>query len=362
MVVGLVIAGLGGEILLLFLRPQVFQIHPPGMYQEDSELGYTLTPAFEGTIRRSEFTVSLRIGEGALRKWEGEEQGSETLRILVLGDSQAFGFGVGDDETLSSHLEAMLSAASPERSIEVINGGIPGYGTADQLAFLEARGREIDPDLIILQFLSVNDLKENRYPAVTWATIDDGMLTAKSSSGTEEEELLDVLWRWHRYLKLHSHLLRLLSDSAGYLAIRLGWSGTQDSLWGEDFTPEDAALGEELLVRLAEVGHELGAETWFLFTTGQAHVLDGTAAGLRSRRVLESAALSAGAPWIDIATEMGERPDRLELYYRKDGHWTPQGHRAAAEIVARHLLPALPEAAIDEPVESALENDSGVVD
>ena len=333
----MVVAAIGAEILLRILRPQIFEVHPRGMYLQHPTLGYTLAPDFEGTIRRSEFTVPVRIGHGALRQWDGEGKRSGVFRILVMGDSQAFGFGVGDDETLAWHLEAMLSTAHPDRVIEVINAGIPGYGTADQLAFLRARGEEIDPDLIILQFLSVNDLQENRYPAATWATIEDGMLTAKSGSDSPDQEWRDVLWRSHRYLKLHSHLGRLLSDSAGYLAIRLGWSGTQDSLWGEDFTVEDAAVGEALLVQLAEVGRDLDAESLYLFTTGQAHVLDGTAEGLRSREVLESAARASQIAWIDVATEMSERPDRLDLYYRKDGHWTPQGHRAVAEIVTRHL-------------------------
>ncbi len=334
--VGLLVASVGAELLLRFLRPQIFEIHPPGMYVEDPVLGYTLTPTFSGTIQRSEFTVPVTVGAGGLRSWEGGAKAADTFRILVLGDSQAFGFGVGDDETFAAQLETLLAARHPGLSIEVINGGIPGYGTADQVAYLRARGAEIDPDLIVLQFLSVNDLKENRYPAVTWAKIENGMLTAKNVD-TSPEELLDVIWRWHRYLKLHSHLLRLLSDSAGYLAIRLGWSGSQESLWGEDFTEEDAALGRELLVEVAELGRELGADTLFLYTTGQAHVLDGTANSLRSLEVVEAAAEASGATCIDVGTAMSRRSDRLDLYYRKDGHWTPQGHRALAEIVFDQL-------------------------
>jgi hypothetical protein len=334
--ISLLLASVGGELLLRFLRPQIFDIHPPGMYTEDPVLGYTLTPNFTGTIQRSEFTVPVRVGKGGLRSWEGGPKAADTFRILVLGDSQAFGFGVGDDQTFAAQLERLLAERHPGVSIEVINGGIPGYGTADQVAFLRARGAEIDPDLIVLQFLSVNDLKENRYPATTWAKIENGMLTAKQVD-TSPEELVDVIWRWHRYLKLHSHLLRLLSDSVGYLTIRLGWSGSQDSLWGEDFTDEDAALGRSLLVEVAELGRELGADTLFLYTTGQAQVLDGTVDGLRSLEVVEAAAEASGATCIDVGTAMSRRSDRLDLYYRKDGHWTPQGHRAVAEIVIAHL-------------------------
>jgi hypothetical protein len=64
-------------------------------------------------------------------------------------------------------------------------------------------------------------------------------------------------------LKLNSHLGRLLFDVGGYLGTRVGILGEVDALWGEDFTQEEAKLGVELLVHIAETANKLGAETLF---------------------------------------------------------------------------------------------------
>lgn len=344
--VGLVLAGglvgvAGSELFLRTLRPQIFDIHPPGMYTEHPELGYVLTPDFEGTIQRSEFATPVRIGGGGLRGWEAGDKAPGGYRILVLGDSQTFGFGVRDEETLTVRLGELLQARFPQRAIEVINAGVPGYGTADQLAWLKLRGEELQPDLIIVQFLSVNDLLENTEPASSWAIVDNGMLSARERTQNTAGDSGDTFRRWQRYLKQRSHLWRLVSNTVGYWAIRVGLSADRAVLWGEDFSAEEAELGERLLEELADVAAEQGARTLFLYTTGQAHVLTGSSATLASRKVLETAADSAGVPWIDVSAELAKRADKLDLHYKKDGHWTPQGHAAVAEVLADYLAATL---------------------
>lgn len=344
--VGLVLAGgllavAASELFLRLVRPQIFDIHPPGMYTEHPDLGYLLTPEFAGTIRRSEFAAPVRIGRGGLRGWEGGEKPAGSYRILVLGDSQTFGFGVRDEETLTARLGALLHASFPQREIEVLNAGVPGYGTADELAWLQLKGEELEPDLIIVQFLSVNDLLENRDPASSWAIVENGMLSARERAQSAASDSGDTFRRCQRYLKQRSHLWRLVSNTVGYWAIRLGWSADRAVLWGEDFSAEDAERGQRLLEQVADLATELGAQTLFLYTTGQAHVLTGSSATLASRRVLQAAAESTGVAWIDVSAELAKRADKLDLHYRKDGHWTPQGHAAVAEILADYLVATL---------------------
>jgi hypothetical protein len=88
-----------------------------------------------------------------------------------------------------------------------------------------------------------------------------------------------------------------------------------------------------LLVLVAREASQLGADTLFLYTTGQAQVIQGEYVPLRSTRIVAEAARQAGVPWVDTAERMHQRLDRFELYYPKDGHWTEKGHRAVTEIV-----------------------------
>lgn len=78
------------------------------------------------------------------------------FRILVLGDSFTFAGKVPAAQTLPSRLEQMLAAASPERRFEVLNWGVPGYNTEQEMLLLRDRGFGFDPDLVIVAFF-LND-------------------------------------------------------------------------------------------------------------------------------------------------------------------------------------------------------------
>jgi lysophospholipase L1-like esterase len=336
---GVLVSLLFIEAFLRLVMPQIFEVHPPGMYVSDPSTGYALTPGFEGYVRRAEFRTYFTIGQSGMRGADPQPRKPPTVRILVLGDSQAWGFGVTDEETFATRLETRLTDAYPEFDIQVLNAGVPGYGTADQLAFLQSRGARLEPDLVIVQFLSVNDLQENHTPARAWAMIKDGMLAHRDPPYEKEAVKSLALWeQTRRWLKSNSHLARLAFDSVGYLGIQVGVLNRVDALWGEDFSEEDAQLGTDLLVQIAQTSADLGAKSLFLYTTGQAQVIQDTYERPRSATVVENAAHQAIVPWIDAAKQLHQRPDRHQMYYAKDGHWTPAGHQAIAEILANEIV------------------------
>jgi lysophospholipase L1-like esterase len=319
------------------VRLLTYDVHTPGMYVEDPDVGYVVAPNFVGYQSRPEFHTRVTTGQYGLRGADTRPRQANTVRILVLGDSQAWGFGVDDDATFSVQLERQLADHYPELDIQVLNGGVPGYGTADQLAFLESRGPILDPDLVIVQFLSVNDFKENRAPARTWATVKDGWLghRAKAVDPADSYPRLEQIQGW---IKRKSHAARLLFDSAGYLAIRFGLLAQVDTLWGEDFTEEDAELTTNLLVQIAQTARQLGAQSLLLYTTGQGHVIQDNYETPPSAAVVERAAKQADVPWINATESLRHRADKLGLYYPKNGHWTAAGHRAAAELLYREIV------------------------
>ncbi len=74
-----------------------------------------------------------------------------TKRILGLGDSIMFGWGVAQEETYLDQLETMLNERS-STPWEVLNTAVPGYNTVMEVATLEARGLSFEPDLVIVGF------------------------------------------------------------------------------------------------------------------------------------------------------------------------------------------------------------------
>jgi lysophospholipase L1-like esterase len=75
-------------------------------------------------------------------------------RILVLGDSLAFGYGVADPDSFPRRLAHDLAEARP---VEVINFGVGGYNSFNEAAIFAGRGVAYAPDVVLVQFC-INDL------------------------------------------------------------------------------------------------------------------------------------------------------------------------------------------------------------
>ena len=83
-----------------------------------------------------------------------------TKRVLCLGDSYTFGFGVGSEETYPGYLEKILNDASNDsRRYQVINAGFAsGLSTDAEYLYLREIGFKFSPDIVVLGFCLINDL------------------------------------------------------------------------------------------------------------------------------------------------------------------------------------------------------------
>ncbi|MEC8194208.1 MAG: GDSL-type esterase/lipase family protein [Myxococcota bacterium] len=71
-------------------------------------------------------------------------RGADEQRVMILGDSSFFGFGVADDQTMAAHLARRLGGAT------VINGAIPGYSTEQSMRLMDEVGWALDPTLLVV--------------------------------------------------------------------------------------------------------------------------------------------------------------------------------------------------------------------
>jgi len=150
----------GGDGALPSLRIQEPRIYleEPGheltghRYLYDETLGWRNIPNWSATTYDRTLTINsrgLRDREYPLAKPEG------VFRILVLGDSFTWGYGVSDEEVFTERLEKALATAG--RSVEVLNAGVSGWGTDQELLYLEREGLQSSPDLVVLAFFLYND-------------------------------------------------------------------------------------------------------------------------------------------------------------------------------------------------------------
>lgn len=126
---------------------------------DDPDLPYYLRPDYE-TVARG---MDVRTNRHGMRGPDVSDRPAPGVRrILALGGSTTFGEALAEEEAWPAVLERELEARTGE-PYEVLNGGVEGYNTAAELAFLRQRGLPLAPDTVVVGF-SLDD--GNRTPAM----------------------------------------------------------------------------------------------------------------------------------------------------------------------------------------------------
>jgi lysophospholipase L1-like esterase len=343
---GLTLALAASEAALRHFLPQ-----PLGLsYRAPS--GITLhIPSASVRYTRTEFDNRIQINSLGLRDRElSREKPPGVFRILVLGDSFAEGKQVRLEETFPKRLERALRNRFPDRRWEVINGGVSGYGTADEIKFFEILGRSFDPDLVILAFCVGNDVQDNAAsPYFRWR---DSRLEELPVVPLRPAEL--CLARLEEFGAAHFHLYQFLRDRYHRTV-----SATAEPLEELPATPpvqvlrpandDDWRLTEALLDRLLEL--VAGAHAGFLLVAvpQRLQVFDdewvastgrdsGDPTRLEPQRRLAAYARRHLLPFVDLITDLHDGSIAQRAYFRIDGHWNAHGHRIATDGILEALV------------------------
>jgi hypothetical protein len=113
-------------------------------------------------LRKTYQGVSVSTNELGLRDRALEKKDHDELRILLLGDSVTFGWGVPMEATFGRRLETLLSAGI-QRRVRTVNSGVGGYNTVQEHAFLKTHVDVIQPDVVLLLYVR-NDIESNDPP------------------------------------------------------------------------------------------------------------------------------------------------------------------------------------------------------
>src|SRR4051794_7794493 len=128
--------------------------------------GFFHQPGARGWFRTSEFTSYVQVNSRGLRDRETTLPKPDGLyRILMLGDSFVEGAQVNLEQTLPKQLERQLGGGQGGTShpLDTVNAGNAGFGTAQELLFLEHEGPIYRPNLVILVFYVDNDAANNGF-------------------------------------------------------------------------------------------------------------------------------------------------------------------------------------------------------
>lgn len=104
---------------------------------------------------------------------------SNEVRLLALGDSVTFGWGLRGEDAYPAQLASLLATLRPAQHFEVINAGVSGYGTWQELLWLQDDGSALQPDIVIVQ-LHLNDAADNLWGTLGWQSNTQSWLTRTS--------------------------------------------------------------------------------------------------------------------------------------------------------------------------------------
>lgn len=150
---------------------------PSHTYRADNATGFWPEPNREYCIEDTDFKYRVKTNSIGLRGGEIQAKDERTFRILGVGDSFVFGEGVQNQESFLKTLEASLTK---DFRVEVINAGIPGYGTRQEAVLVQRLVPQLRPDLVILGFYQGNDIQDSL--GLRDTTVVNGHIVSRASA------------------------------------------------------------------------------------------------------------------------------------------------------------------------------------
>ena len=355
----------------------------------DPEIGWRLKPGHywvkpSHTFRKHEVVIN-QVG---VRGREVSEYPEGAERILILGDSFAFSKTVREEAIFPTLLEETLNKELPGEYV-VINSGVIGYGTAQELMRMRRLAEQgVTADIYLLMVFS-NDILDNLrlgYGDLAENHVQPGYVLSpegglelkylpeeklKDDSGTfrrvkqrRRTKMFDVLRiKLEAFFETRPGLVKLANRlGAGVAPSRVpglinGWYREDileaglplmKALMGE-IKKEVEAKGATLLVGVIPSPIQIYPETYgpllkraFPDTPEVKAWLDDP---LRSQRLVEEMCGEMGIPCHDLYPVLLEH-NHESLYLHTDGHFSENGHsiaaRSLADFVKAYLGSAVP--------------------
>ena len=281
----------------------------------------------------------------------------DTTRILLLGPSFAFGWGVDYEASAGHLLEGLLERGGfgGAQRVQLINAGVSSLGPGPHLNWFRHEGRKFQPDLVI-HFIFGSMAVTNRERSPHGVTPEGYLIDSDASPLRKLREQAKssaiVFYSWILYTRLDA---------------KFGDPEEPDEIHGagremraqRDFSLDDPSVIDSLdFYRALRVEtRRAAAEVLVVFfpLSYAVHSEDESRwrhLGVRdvdAQQEFDAAfcdhlTLRESIPCLDISTPLqrAAKTSADRLYYWLDVHWTESGNRVAAKAVADHLLRTSP--------------------
>lgn len=250
------------------------------------------------------------------------------LRVLVMGDSQTYGLGVEEGKTFCDLLEAALRRRGRD-GVEVVNAGVPGYGTFEARWKLERIAPIVRPDLVLavvhaenaLVYDEGNDLYNNYV-----RLLKDN--PGQPASPTRRPKLAFVANHMHLYSLLSgikNQLIRQTYTDQVRAARARGVEGDLAKVW---------ETTRRLLKEMDRIARETsGARLAVVYMPGLASLELDDSSVLQELRAADLPVLS-----LFDALQSARAGRSMRLRFPHDGHYNTFAHAVIAEALADGII------------------------
>lgn len=378
-----IVAGMAfvaGEIGMRLAGVSYFNFGTP-----DADLGWGNRPYAEGMFRKENPAgVYIRINSyGSNDAEHPVAKPDGVFRVAVLGNSYTEAFHVPNEQAYWHVMGQEMAKCLPpgKKRVEVLNFGVSGYGTAQNLILLEKRVLAFQPDLVILGFLTGGDVwynhrKLQKMDQAPYYTLRDGKLVLdegfRSVVRTSwwrplqffvEKHFRTVQWATESRTAFRQLQFDVLQAGRGAAMAKTEESTAKptDMVYRE---PDDSEQGtiwaeawrvtEALLVEMEAACKRKGADFQLVTLTNpvQVHPEEHEREKLRKAlgvkdlfypdRRLREFALAHGIGVTTLAPSLADRAAREKVYLHGFpggelgiGHWNPTGNRWVGEAIGQ---------------------------
>ncbi|MFZ5981589.1 MAG: SGNH/GDSL hydrolase family protein [Candidatus Zixiibacteriota bacterium] len=297
----------------------------PEIYKKDSDLFWRFRENI--TTQSKQFSyLTYHINSSGFRGPEIDKE-KNGYRILALGNSCTFGWGVENDNTWVRQLDKILNSRLSNGRYEVINAGVPGYSSHQGKVAFAKKLTALKPDMVLVMF--------------GW---NDHWAAGKGISDKEQQMpggAIIALQNVFSKMKLYQLMRKIiLSASEKPEFVSLGENTGKQRVSLQDYYLN--------LATIAHLARENGAQPVFMIppVADPRNYFNGVTSQLHQihrayQEQMRRLAMQDNIPLIDLQHEF-ERYDNLYTDAAGDPtHFNERGHRVTAEAVVREVLPVL---------------------
>ena len=217
-------------ILLMLLTCEVatrlFARLPRDVTERHPEIGRRFQPDLQEHIYNPEAAAAVyfQTNQFGFRGPKiSEKKPAGVKRVAVLGDSYTASEGLSEDRTFCAQLQRLLNKSEAANTWEILNFGMPGSGTGQELALYRHVVRKLNVDIVLIAFGNATDIRDNSgeltsNPLIQFAVDEQGDLVqhARTEGQVSLSNWLNRNSRFYYWQKPKVRMLtRHLVQSAG---------------------------------------------------------------------------------------------------------------------------------------------------